>query len=549
MYISELTMHGFKSFAKKDVLHFGEGITAIVGPNGCGKTNIVDAIRWVLGEQKYSVLRSGKMEDVIFNGAKNTKPLSVCEVTLTVHNNKGKLPIEYNDIEIGRRLYRNGESEYFMNRAPCRLKDIQDLFVDTGMGSDAYSVIELKMIEQILSDTGDDRRRMFEEAAGINKYKHQRRSTLRKFEATRIDLNRISDLINEIEAKVKALALQLKRFERHAKLLESLKDNEMSLAFLQIHGYKIQVQPLQSRIEELNHLRDSNVSEESVHEKKLIFLQTVYKGQQDELEKFRNQLSDFNDKREGLRNDIIIWKEQSRSAIITMDRLVVEQDKINKRKDELQHHLSDYKKVIRELQPKIDSYLNSYKGKQSSFEAIDSELKEMQTVLDSMQDKRWDLQQKSFDKKSLFDRTNTIIQEKTDNISLVEARILGLEKDFQVITKQIEIKKNTKTSISEKLEKNKNRLQKKTDELEELQQEKQQIDTQEHKVSTWMEFLESKCQFYEELLISREGYPSGVKDVLKNKDKYKGVLGTVGDLLKVGDSIVPAIESFFRRIC
>mgnify|MGYP000445130897 FL=1 len=542
MYISELTMHGFKSFAKKDVLHFGEGITAIVGPNGCGKTNIVDAIRWVLGEQKYSVLRSGKMEDVIFNGAKNTKPLSVCEVTLTVHNNKGKLPIEYNDIEIGRRLYRNGESEYFMNRAPCRLKDIQDLFVDTGMGSDAYSVIELKMIEQILSDTGDDRRRMFEEAAGINKYKHQRRSTLRKFEATRIDLNRISDLINEIEAKVKALALQLKRFERHAKLLESLKDNEMSLAFLQIHGYKIQVQPLQSRIEELNHLRDSNVSEESVHEKKLIFLQTVYKGQQDELEKFRNQLSDFNDKREGLRNDIIIWKEQSRSAIITMDRLVVEQDKINKRKDELQHHLSDYKKVIRELQPKIDSYLNSYKGKQSSFEAIDSELKEMQTVLDSMQDKRWDLQQKLFDKKSLFDRTNTIIQEKTDNISLVEARILGLEKDFQVITKQIEIKKNTKTSISEKLEKNKNRLNKKTDELEKLQHEKQQIDIQEHKVSVWMKSLKSKCRFYEKLLISREGYPNGVKDVLENKDQYKGVLGTVGDLLKVGDSIVPAIE-------
>ena len=458
MYISELTMHGFKSFAKKDVLHFGEGITAIVGPNGCGKTNIVDAIRWVLGEQKYSVLRGGKMEDVIFNGAKNTKPLSVCEVTLTVHNNKGKLPIEYNDIEIGRRLYRNGESEYFMNRATCRLRDIQDLFVDTGMGSDAYSVIELKMIEQILSETGDDRRRMFEEAAGINKYKHQRRSTLRKFEATRTDLNRISDLINEIEAKVKALALQLKRFERHAKLLESLKDKEMSLAFLQIHGYKIQVQPLQSRIEELNHLRDSNVSDESVHEKELIILQTVYKGQQDELEKFRNQLSDFNDKREGLQNDIIIWKEQSRSAIITMDRLIVEQDKINKRKDELQDHLSDYKKVIIELQPKIDSGLNSYKQKQFSFEEIDRDFKEMQTALDSMQDKRWDLQQKLSDKKSLFDLTNSIIQEKTDKISLLKERILGFEKDLHSISMKIEIKKNAKTSISEKLGKNKNRL-------------------------------------------------------------------------------------------
>ena len=542
MYISELTMHGFKSFAKKDVLHFGEGITAIVGPNGCGKTNIVDAIRWVLGEQKYSVLRGGKMEDVIFNGAKNTKPLSVCEVTLTVHNNKGKLPIEYNDIEIGRRLYRNGESEYFINRATCRLKDIQDLFVDTGMGSDAYSVIELKMIEQILSETGDDRRRMFEEAAGINKYKHQRRSTLRKFEATRTDLNRISDLINEIEAKVKALALQLKRFDRHAKLLESLKDKEMSLAFLQIHGYKIQVQPLQSRIEELNHLRNSNVSDESVHEKKLNFLQTVYKGQQDDLEKFRNQLSEFNDKREALHNDIIIWKEQFRSAIITMDRLVLEQDKIKKRKDELQDHLSDYKKVLIELQPKIDSCLNSYKQKQSSLEAIDSELKIMQSVFDSMNDNRWDLQQKLSDKNSLFDRTSTIIQEKTDNNSLIEERILGIEKKIQSIAKQIEIKKKTKYSITKKLEKNNSRLQKKTDELEKLQYKKQQIDIRENKVSAWIKSLESKCRIYEELLISREGYPSGAKDILENMDQYKGVIGTVGDLLKVDDSIAPAIE-------
>ena len=542
MYISELTMHGFKSFAKKDVLHFGEGITAIVGPNGCGKTNIVDAIRWVLGEQKYSVLRSGKMEDVIFNGAKNTKPLSVCEVSLTVHNNKGKLPIEYNDIEIGRRLYRNGESEYFMNRATCRLKDIQELFVDTGMGSDAYSVIELKMIEQILSETGDDRRRMFEEAAGINKYRHQRRSTLKKFEATRTDLNRVSDLINEIEAMVKALDLQLKRFERHAKLLDALKEKEMSLAFLQIHENKIQVQPLKLRIEELSHLRDSNVSDESVHEKKLKILQTVYKSQQDELEKFRNQLNDFNAKREGLQNDIIIWREQSRSAIITMDRLVVEQDKINKRKDELQHHIYDYKKVIRKLKPKIDSYLNSYKQKQSSFEEIDKELKEMQTVLDSMQDKRWDLQQKLSDKKSLFDLTKTIIQEKTDSISLLKERILGIEKDLQSISKQIEIKKNTKKSISEKLEKNKNRLDKKTEELGKLQYKKQQIDVQEHKVSSRIESLDSKCRIYEELLMSRVGYPNGAKDILENKDQYKGVLGSVGDLLKVDDSMAPAIE-------
>ena len=306
MYISELTMHGFKSFAKKDVVHFGEGITAIVGPNGCGKTNIVDAIRWVLGEQKHSILRSGKKEDIIFNGAKNIKPLSVCEVSLTVHNNKGKLPIEYNDIEIGRRLFRSGESEYFMNRTPCRLKDIHDLFVDTGMGSDAYSVIELKMIEQILSETGDDRRRMFEEASGINKYKIQKKSTLRKFESTRSDLNRVNDLILEIEAKVKSLSLQLKRFERHSKLLDDLKTKEISLAFLQTHNYRSDLHPLKKRIEELNHLRDSNQSEESDIEKKLVSLQKGYKSQQDELDNYRNQLTDYNEKRESLQSDVII---------------------------------------------------------------------------------------------------------------------------------------------------------------------------------------------------------------------------------------------------
>ena len=199
MHISKLEIFGFKSFAKKETVVFDSGITGIVGPNGCGKTNIVDAIRWVLGEQKTKRLRSSKMEDLIFNGASNVKPLGLCEVFLTIENNKGLLPVEYSEVEIGRRLYRSGESEYFINRNNCRLKDISNLFIDTGLTSDAYSVIELNMIEQILSDRDDSRRQMFEEAAGVNKYKAKRKSALRKFDLNSRDLERIDDIILEIE--------------------------------------------------------------------------------------------------------------------------------------------------------------------------------------------------------------------------------------------------------------------------------------------------------------------------------------------------------------
>ena len=542
MYISELTMHGFKSFAKKDVVHFGEGITAIVGPNGCGKTNIVDAIRWVLGEQKYSILRSGKMEDIIFNGAKNVKPLSVCEVSLTVHNNKGKLPLEYNDIEIGRRLYRSGESEYFMNRTPCRLKDIHELFIDTGMGSDAYSVIELKMIEQILSETGDDRRRMFEEASGINKYKMQKRSTLKKFESTRSDLHRVNDLILEVEAKVKSLSLQLKRFERHSKLLDDLKTKEIELAFIQTHAYKSDLHPLNTRIAELNHLRDSNQTEESEVEKKLISFQSVFKSQQDDLERYRKQLNDYNNSRESLQSDIIIWKEQSRSAQASLDRLLLEEKKNNQKSKQLNNHLVDYRKSINSLKPKIDSCLNQFKQKQIEFNSKDDQLKNMISDLDIMQDKRWELQKKLSDKKSMYDTAGVIINEKRNNTLELNNKVSEKRIELDSILKDLRKYQLKKKATLKKIDKNKINLNINSDELNKLEKEKYNIDVNKNKTLSSLDALDSKNAFYEELVNAAEGYPKGVRDVLSNKNIFKDILGTVGDVLNVDRSISSSIE-------
>ncbi len=179
-----------------------EGLTAIVGPNGCGKTNVVDAIRWALGEQRPTTLRSDKMEDVIFNGTKSRKPLNVAEVSITIENTKGILPTEYSEVTITRRVFRSGESEYYLNKTLCRLKDIRDLFMDTGMGSDAYSVIELKMVESILSDNSDERRRLFEESAGVTKYKYRRKEAYRRLEVVRQDLTRVNDIIRGVEKAV-----------------------------------------------------------------------------------------------------------------------------------------------------------------------------------------------------------------------------------------------------------------------------------------------------------------------------------------------------------
>ena len=247
MYLSKLEILGFKSFAQRTNVNFNSGITSIVGPNGCGKTNIVDAIRWCLGEQRSGALRSDKMENVIFNGTTSKKPMGMAEVSLTIENTKGILPTEFSEVTITRRIFRSGESEYLLNKNLCRLKDITNLFMDTGIGANAYSVIELKMVETILSNKADERRTMFEEAAGVNKYKLRRRLALKKLEEVKADLVRVNDIVIEVEKKVNSLERQAKKADKYNRISSELKELEIDLAEreyalfnLQKRGSKVQ---------------------------------------------------------------------------------------------------------------------------------------------------------------------------------------------------------------------------------------------------------------------------------------------------------------------
>ncbi|MBM3306952.1 MAG: chromosome segregation protein SMC [Candidatus Eisenbacteria bacterium] len=229
MHLKKLEIFGFKSFAHKLTLEFGPGITGVVGPNGCGKTNVADAIRWVLGEQSPSELRGSSMADVIFNGTKQRRRLGMAEVTLTVDNSSGYLPTEYAEITIGRRVFRSGEGEYLLNRTPVRLRDVRDLFFDTGIGTRTYSLIERRMVDSVLSDSTGHRRFMFEEASGIMKYKVRLRSTLAKLESTESDMQRVSDIISEVEKQVRSLQRQLAQARRHRRYTDDLREIEVLL--------------------------------------------------------------------------------------------------------------------------------------------------------------------------------------------------------------------------------------------------------------------------------------------------------------------------------
>ena len=255
MYLKRLEMQGFKSFAEKTVLEFMPGITTVIGPNGSGKSNISDAIRWVLGEQSMKSLRGAKSEDIIFAGTQNRKSLGFAEASLVFDNSDNRLPVEYQEVVVTRKIYRSGESGYYINKTPCRLKDILELFMDTGIGKDGYSIIGQGKIDEILSNKSEDRRHIFEEAAGVVKYRVRKAESEKKLEHTKLNLLRINDILAEIENNIEPLKAQSEKAKRFLDLREELKSIEIGLFIYNINSYK---EKLSKIIEDEEILKNDN---------------------------------------------------------------------------------------------------------------------------------------------------------------------------------------------------------------------------------------------------------------------------------------------------
>ncbi|MGI6432812.1 MAG: chromosome segregation SMC family protein [Sphaerochaetaceae bacterium] len=251
LFLKSVELYGFKSFADKTRLEFSSGTTSLLGPNGCGKSNIVDAIKWVLGEQSTKTLRAGKMEDIIFNGTETRKPLNVAEVSLVVNNEDGMLPIEHTEVEIKRRIYRSGESEFFINKNQVRLRDVRELFYDTGVGKSAYSILEQGKIDQILSHKPEDRRYIFEEAAGITRYKSRSLEASRKLQRTEENIEQVETLFKEIKRQYESRKTQAAKVRRYRELDSELSLIEVDVQFATIKNYQALAQAKQQELQEL----------------------------------------------------------------------------------------------------------------------------------------------------------------------------------------------------------------------------------------------------------------------------------------------------------
>ena len=548
MFLSKLTIQGFKSFSDRTELNFSEGVTAIVGPNGCGKTNIVDAIRWVLGEQKSSVLRSNKMEDVIFNGTQKIKPLGFCEAIITIENNRGLLPIEYNTVEICRRYYRSGESEYYINKTPCRLKDIHEMFIDTGMSSGAYSVIELKMIESILSQNPTDRRTMFDEASGINNYNKQRAASTRRLISTKSDMERINDIMLEVGANVKNLRLQMKRYDRHSLLSSELINCEYLF-------YKKNLDTIEKDLDPIKKIFSSKIKfRDTFHqelEKKELFLDNIQK----KFEKTKMNMEKIQSEEKRKEEEIVSANQE---VIISTEQIGHSRNRIEHFKNEIndkKHLIKVVKDEIGKMKKSLHEIIPEIKKKEKEFRQLEEKLLKLNNTLKEVENedriKRDELNdniKKIISIKNLIETNKKIILEKESSILRINKNInINLEKDGNSI-------KNLK-KLLEDLDKMKHKDTIKKKEINRLNKRSQilakesiELLNMKYKNEANLKRAESEFNFYEKIMVSKEGSCDGNDYIIKNMNKYKNVLGKVSDLIVVPKHLVNSVSICLGRL-
>ncbi|MGD7008442.1 chromosome segregation protein SMC [Metabacillus sp. 84] len=539
MFLKRLDIAGFKSFADRASVDFVKGVTAVVGPNGSGKSNITDAVRWVLGEQSAKSLRGGKMEDIIFAGSDTRRGLNLAEVTLTLDNEDQFLPIDYHEVSITRKVFRSGDSEYFINKQPCRLKDIIDLFMDSGLGKEAFSIISQGKVEEILSSKAEERRSIFEEAAGVLKYKTRKKKAEHKLAETQDNLNRVQDILHELEGQVEPLKVQASIAKDYLDKKEELEQIEVALT---VHD-----------IEEL-HRKWTNLSEaaESGKEKEAALAEEVLRKEQ-AISESRSSLSKLDDTIDSLQQVLLQTSEE-------LEKLEGKKEVLKERRRNAQQNRGQLEQLIQELSGKIEHLKKERKTEEEKEARLAAEMKQSQALVREKQ-ALLDAQSGNLDqeieqlKSDYFDILNQQTSARNESAYITEQQRLqsiknerACDSNSKYLEERLalaEEKDNLKAqfaNIEAKMDEQIRTFRHAQKKLEADRETYSKRESALYKAYQFLQQIRSRKEMLEAMQEDYSGFYQGVKEILKAREQFEGVHGAVAELLKTKKEYETAIE-------
>lgn len=547
MQLTKLEIKGFKSFGDKVVINFNEGVTAIVGPNGCGKSNVIDAMRWVLGEQSTKALRSEKMENIIFNGTKNRKQAQLAEVSLSFDNTKNILPTAYSQVTVTRKLYRNGDSEYRLNDVQCRLKDITDLFLDTGIGSDSYSIIELKMVDEIITNKEHSRRSLFEEASGISKYKLRKKQTFSKLKDTELDLERVEDLLFEIEKNLKILESQARKAERYYKLKEQYRELSIQLATHRISFFRTDLKSIETQEQNQQLSRTALSTEVDTLEAELQKLKLESINQEKNLSIQQKATNEFVSKIRTYESEKKIKNEQIRYLQEKETRLATD---LEKDKNQIDHVNYNIKRLNEEILVET-TVCNELQSELTALKDVLNILRERQRTEKNRTDQViksvGDLQHQVYKLQKEIDiliiQKDALVQETSRNVDDTESKISAL-KSFEQALAELETQlKEKQTNIQQLKETEEILKEKLADSEANLSLNKEKLTAENRKKDA----KQNEYNLTKSLVDSLEGFPESIRFLKKSNTFTKNAI-LLSDLLFCNEDYRVAIENYLEPV-
>lgn len=546
MYLKAIEIQGFKSFADKTLLEFNSGITSVIGPNGSGKSNISDAVRWVLGEQSAKTLRGGKMEDVIFAGTEHRKPMGFAEVSLMIDNSDNALPVEYSEVTISRRIYRSGESEYLINKTSCRLKDIHELFFDTGLGKDGYSIIGQGRVDEILSSRSEDRRHIFEEASGIMKYKVRKLEAEKKLEMTEQNLTRINDIINELENQLEPLKKQSETARKYLSLRDSLKELEVNVYIENIARYKEKIK----EYEEQYSLIRTNIDEENnkleyitrENQQKTELLKTL----EEKLDVSKQRYYDIENSLEKCNSEIKLNDERINNLVQNIERIDNEISEIDEKLDNFEKEEKSKRVKLSYLQGKKEEYSQ----KLSEYER---QLETLMALLDESERHIELLKGGIMDKLDLMSDKKTQINNVKNHIDGLKRRQNSIDNEIYHIVLEKDRDNIKKEDLTISISKVDNEIKQSLLKLEKFNIEKSELEStldakrkKQNAIKSDLHVKTSRSKMLQDMERNLEGYNRSVKELLnacqRSPEFGAGIYGALAQLLTVDKKYETAVE-------